>query len=359
MSFGSTIFVMPHVLKELGWFNFIVNVAGTSVIVAFSSILYQESCAQIMIKHKDDLNENVISREPYTTVAKLAVGRRFALVVEVTIFIVLITNALAVMLLTATTMNRVLPLDLMYYNRIRVWLVIQYFATLPFMMYGRYTDLKIPAIVAVLTSSIAIACVLCISLTAKVHYGAKTSQFTLNIIADAKTASVQYGAPLVNQNVGEVGKFFNASGVILFVVLGPSLLLPNIMVLLRKPGKFQGSIILTYILEFALIVVVTTVQYLIFGQRIKPSMIDTLNDVIHSLGMSSYWLAALALVELMLVVHFAMVLVLLANPVFLSIEEKFNFPTSMFSVDCRKKEGTIKPVHLISEMVPLIRGPHF
>ena len=59
-------------------------------------------------------------------------------------------------------------------------------------------------------------------------------------------------------------------------------------------------------------------------------MIDTLNDAIRSLGMSSHWLAVVILAEIMLVIHFAMTSVLSLNPVFLSIEEKFKFPTSMF-----------------------------
>ena len=67
---------MPHILKDLGWFTFLTNVAGASVIVTFSAILYQESCAHVMMKHKDSLeNDDAISREPYKTVARLAVEK--------------------------------------------------------------------------------------------------------------------------------------------------------------------------------------------------------------------------------------------------------------------------------------------
>ena len=316
---------MPHILKDLGWFTFLTNVAGASVIVTFSSILYQESCAHVMVKHKDSLeNDDSISREPYKTVARLAVGKRFGLAVEVTIFIVFITNALAITLLGATTMNHVLPLNMTYYNRVRVWLVIMYFTTLPCMMYGRYTDLKSPAFVAVLASSITLACVFSISLAAKFQYGAKTSQFSLVSTAATTIASSQ------QNDGGTVEKFFKNSGLIIFVVPGPAVLLPNIIVLLRKPGKFQGPIIWSYILACMLYVTVATVPFLVFGERIRPSMIDTLNDAIRSLGMSSHWLAVVILAEIMLVIHFAMTSVLSLNPVFLSIEEKFKFPTSMF-----------------------------
>ena len=302
MTCGSSILTMPHVLKELGWFSFLANVTGASVIVTFSSILYQESCAHVMMKHKDSLEEDdVISREPYTTVARLAVGKRFGLAVDVTIFIVLITNTLAIILLGATTMNHVLPLNMTYYNRVRVWLVIQYFATLPCMMYGRYTDLRTPAFMAILTSSITLACVFCISLAAKFQYGAMTSQFPLVSTAATTIASSQ------QNDGGAVENFFKNSGLIIFVVPGPTLLLPNIIVLLRKPGKFQGPIIWTYILACALYVTVATIPFLVFGKRIRPSMIDTLNDAIRSLGMSSHWLAVAVLAEIMLVIHLALI----------------------------------------------------
>ena len=314
MSFGSSVLIMPHTVKQLGWVIFSVNISWSFLILAFCAVLLKESCVHVMMKHKDHLKEDAISRDPYPIVAELTVGKRFAFLLEATMFVALIANTLAFLLLGATTMNQVLPLGFTYYNRIRVWLMIEFVTVLPFMMIGSFNDLNMTAFMSVFTSSIATICIFCVSVFAKLHYGAKTSQFVTIAVV---------GPPHQKESM------FKIFGEIMFAAAGPALLLPNIIVLLRKPAKFRSPIISSHIFVLVLYVILATVPYLVFGQKVQPSIMDTLNDAIVSLGMSSFWLSVVTLAEIALVIHFAMVSVLCANPVFLNLEEKLSFPTSM------------------------------
>lgn len=318
MSYGTSIIIMPYSIKKLGWLIFSVSITGSFLVLAFCAVLLKESCVHVMVEHKGHLKEDAISREPYPIVAELTVGKRFAFALEATMFLTLIANIMAYLLLGATCMNRVLPLAFTYYNRIRVWLMIEFFAVLPFMMIGAYNDLNIPAFISVFTSSIATLCIFSVAAVAGVTYGSMASQY-VEVAANGKPTIV-----VEHKNAA----FFKLFGEILFAAAGPALLLPNVIVLLRKPERFRSPIISIHIFLLILYVILAVIPYSVFGQKVRPSIMDTLNDAIFSLGMSSYWLLVVTLAEIALVLHFAMASVLCANPVFLNLEEKLNFPTS-------------------------------
>ena len=318
MSYGTSVIIMPYVIKKLGWFIFSVSITGSFIVLAFCAVLLKESCVHVMMEHKGRVKDDAISREPYPIVAELTVGKRFAFVLETTMFVALIANIMAYLLLGATCMNRVLPLGFTYYNRIRVWLMIEFFAVLPFMMIGTYNDLNIPAFTAVFTSSVATLCIFSIAAVAGVNYGSMASQYVV-VPVDGKPAPVA---------MYESSKFFKLFGEILFAAAGPALLLPNVIVLLRKPARFRSPILTIHIFLLCLYVFLAVIPYSVFGQKVQPSIMDTLNDAIFSLSMSSYWLLVVTLAEIALVLHFAMASVLCANPVFLNLEEKLSFPTN-------------------------------
>lgn len=183
--------------------------------------------------------------------AELVVGKRFAYVLEATMTIALIANTLAFLLLGATSMNRVLPLHFSYYNRIRVWLMIEGFVVLPFMMIGTYDNLTIPAFMSVFTSSVATVCVFAISVVAKFHYGIQTELFSTTHVTEAQES------------------IFKIFGEVLFAAAGPALLLPNIIVLLRKPENFRSPILSSHLFVCILYVVLAVIPYVIFGQKVS------------------------------------------------------------------------------------------
>ncbi|XP_066916001.1 uncharacterized protein [Clytia hemisphaerica] len=307
MSYGSAVIILPYTLQQLGPLLWLLFTVGCFLILAFCAVMLKESCVHIMLFGKDRISRSLLVRRPYPTIAEYSVGKRFSKVVEATMYVALGAEVLAYGLLGATSMNRVIPLWLEGDDRIRIWLLIGFFVMLPFMMVGTYSDLTMPAFVAVFTSFLASLCIFIVSVVAKYYYGARTSSYkTITLVKEEH--------------------IFKIFGEILFAAAGPALLLPNIVVLLKKPEKFQTPILFSHLCVVLLYALLAIVPFIIFGQTVEASIIDTLQDAILALKMSPVWLSVITLASISLAIHFTMVTVLCANPIFLNLENKFNIP---------------------------------
>jgi len=307
MSYGSSILILPYTLRQMGIVLWIIFIVFCFMVLTYSTILLKESSVHILRKYQDQVTDSVFIRHPYPKIAEMTVGRRFSKVVEVTMYVTLICEVLAFMLLAANTMNRVVPLQLTHYNRIRVWLLIGYILIMPFLIIGTFKDLVTPAFIAVGTSMIASGCILLVCVGAKYHYGVREERYETE-----DTGSKEY--------------MFKIFGEILFAASGPALLLPNIIVLMKKPESFHIPIMWSNVIVLCIYLVLAMVPYAVFGQHVSASISETLNDTIVKLNMSPVWLTLLTIAEVSLTIHFTMVSILSANPIFLSIENHYNIP---------------------------------
>ena len=272
MSYGSAVIILPYTLQQLGPIIWAFFTLGCFLILTICAVMLKESCVHIMLFQQERISRPILVRRPYPTIAEYAVGKRFSKVVKATMYIALGAEVLAYGLLAATSMNRVIPLWLEGDDRIRIWLLIGFFVMLPFMMVGTYTDLTMPAFVAVFTSFVSTICIFLVSIVAKYYYGAKTSSYkTITLVKE--------------QHI------FKIFGEILFAAAGPALLLPNIVVLLKKPEKFQNPILFSHFCVILLYALLAIIPFIIFGRTVEASIIDTLHDAALTLKMSPVWLS--------------------------------------------------------------------
>ena len=312
MSYGSAIIILPYTLRQLGIVLWVIFTMSCFLMLAFSAVLLKEACVYTMKKCQGLIADSEMICRPYPKIAEQALGKNFSKLVEGTLYVALTCEVLAFMLLAATTMNDVLPLNLSYYNRIRVWLLIGYIVIMPFLMIGTYKDLVTPALIAVGTSMIASGCTLLVCIAAK--------YYDLN--------EVLY----VTKDTGSKEYLFKIFGEILFAAGGPALLIPNIIVLMKKPESSHVPILWSHAIVVCIYSVLAIVPYVIFGQYLSTSITGTLSEVIAELQMSPMWLAVLTIAEISLTVHFTMVSILSANPVFLSFENHFNITNSKYTL---------------------------
>ena len=310
MSYGSAVIILPFTLQQLGPLLWVFFTIGCFLILTFSAVLLKESCVHIILSRKKDITRSLIVQRPYPTIAEYAVGKRFSKIVEATMYVALVAQVLSFALLAATSMNKVIPFLLNTDDRTRIWLLIGFFITIPFMMVGTYSDLTMPTFIAVFTSFLASTCVLIVSLVAQYSYGVKYSADDVDLVKEEH--------------------IFKIFGEILFAATGPALLLPNLIVLLKKPEKFQAPILYSHFFVFFVYTVLAVVPFLIFGKHVDASILDTLHEVVIKLKMSPVWVSIITLASILLAIHFTMVTVLCANPIFLSLENKFNIPTGKY-----------------------------
>lgn len=303
LSYGSAVVILPFTMSQLGPIVWTVYTAGIISVIAFSTILLKE-CAVHIMGERDDF---AMIRHPYQKIAELIAGKAFSQCVLFALYICLVSSSLAYILLAATCLNNIIPTSFDYYTNIRIWITICFSVSLPFMLYGTYRDMHLHAVLAVVTSFIAMVCIMILSLVVKYHFKTFPQEFLSIPKLDHKN-------------------FFIIFGDIIFAVAGPALAIPNIIVLVETPQKFHYSIIFSHVVVFLIYVVCATVPFAVFGGMVHPTVTDTLGYFYTSLGKPVYSKVLLVVCQGCIATHFILVSILSMNPVFLSLENSFNVP---------------------------------
>ena len=310
--FGTTIVVHPYIAKMFGLFAWFLIVTSCLVMAAFCSVLLKD----VIVYSSKKIESLALFRDPYVQVSEIVVGKRFARLVQVTLYIVMVLIVLGCQLIAATNLVNIIPVNLEYYNRVRVWLLVCYLIQLPFSLRGTTKDSGSPGLIAFVLSIFSACSIQLLCGVAHFYYKVDSS-YVLN--------SPRLPSPQTKEFI----TFFKLIGECWFTALGISLLLPNIIVIAKKPKSFEYPILCSYCILFILYAVSGVVPYLVFGDNVDENVLDTLNKVVVAYKMSPVWVTLLTMVEISLSAHFIIVSDLLIKPVFLSLEQRYDMSTGM------------------------------
>jgi len=306
--FGAAIIVQPFIAKNFGLLYWFLTVMSCFVIAAFCSVLLKEVVGQ----YSKRIESQALVRDPYVQISEI-VSKRFSRLVQVTLYAEMVFVTLGCQLIAATNLNHVIPLKLEYYNRIRVWLFVCYLAQLPFSLRGTTRDFGFQGIIAFVLSLFSACSIQVLCGVAHFYYKVDSSFILIP-------------SQLPPQRKG-FATFFKLIGECWFTTLGVSLLLPNIVVLVRKPKLFDCPMLCSYWILLGLFAISGAVPYLVFGENIRKNLLDTLNEFILYYDMSRFWYTLLTMAEISLSVHFVIVSDLMLKPVFSSLEQVFDMST--------------------------------
>ena len=98
-------------------------------------------------------------REPYFTIAELALGPYFRKLVVLSLYATMIASALGYVLLSATMMTNTFSFEQQdFVSSLRIWVSIICVLMTPLMFYGTLVDISGAAVFAVWASSISLLC---------------------------------------------------------------------------------------------------------------------------------------------------------------------------------------------------------
>ena len=312
LSYGSAVIILPFTMSQLGPYSWTVYTACVIIILTLCTILLKQSSVYVMCERSD----YSMIRHPYQKIAEMSVGKKFSIFVLITLYVCLVASTLAFMLLAATVLNSITNLSTDHITNIRIWVLICFAVSLPFMMHGSYSDMSVHALIAIITSSISMTCILIITLLLQYYYGVHSEDQiheTLNKLPTNK-------------------HFFLIFGDIIFAAAGPGIALPNIIVLVKSPEKFERSIIISHCIIFLIYVICAVVPFTVFDPIAEPTITDTLTRHINMLHKPLFVKITLIVCQVCMATHFILVSILSMNPVFLNLENSFDVPVGRFII---------------------------
>lgn len=303
---GSGILIMPNIIRQLGVIYWLAVLFIILLIQLFVTYIINKSVTHVM-DQTDDVTE--IIREPYQAIAEKCGGirlRRFS------VFFMYFCNiffSLSLFLLAANILATFVPIgEFGISTRTRIWMTIIIIVVTPIMYLGTYSNLKVPAITATVSSLLSALCIIVNSFLNLFLYRDTTARESV-----AKEALTR-------------GEVFLTVGTILFTTLGTSLVMPNITVLSTNPKQVSRPIIGSICVIGLCLTLMGLIPYYAFDGIVSPSILTTFEHVIRYNKEVIAFSSLTMVVELLMFIHLMMAAILVLNPVFLHLEEFLSIP---------------------------------
>lgn len=311
-SCGAAILVLPYTILQLGLLSWVFFVTFILVLLMFCAYLNNESTIYML-----EINQHhgPPIRDPYPTIAELAGGRVLRLMTIVVMYMTNLSACISWILLAATVLRDVVPFTTYNYsNQIRIWTVIIVTLLTPLMYLGTYSDLNIPAFLAISSSSISALSIISNSFIAKMM----STNTTVHSDVCQQDADIGH-APRVEL-------LFLAFGSICFSASGASYSIPNMTVLAARPKKLSVSLVASLVFIVVVYMMAGIIPYSVFGESSLPSITTTFYCFMENHDTPTIFKALTILAQVFMTLHFMMVCLLTLNPCYQHIEEIFKIP---------------------------------
>lgn len=330
-TFGSGILLISNILRELGPVRFFIIFTAVLAISCLCSMMLHKCVLYVINEQKGQ-----IIRDPYQSAAESAGGyilKQFACVM---MYIWNLMAALSVLLVGVQLIAVFMPFDFLSANdNIRVWVILVAIVITPIMYLGTYLDLKLPAIVAALTSSISFVLII-INCTLKESFY-PTVDTTLQ-----------------NSRIKPFSEsFFISIGSIIFVT-GTSMTVANVTAFSEKPEKIVKSIIGSYAFIYIVFMIVAFVSFFTVGNHVAPSIISTFEVIIAQKPQAAEFRAMTIIIQLLMFLHMMMITIITMNPLYLQLEEALGIP-----FDFNYKRVVARTLCIIFMVLTCLAVPHF
>ena len=247
----------------------------------------------------------------FPAIASAAGGSKLKKAVTVTIYVTAYLGNVARLLIVATILQSMVFMDnVSELNQIRLWTVICVTVSFPIMCLENLSNLTSSALIAVMTSSIGLCCILVDTVIAK---------FTFH--SPAKPLKMDR---MTSENI------FECFGTIAFSTAGCAFVLPSMYVFVKKPDKLNLVVIWTSGLTLTTYIIAGIVPYVVFGKSTRPSITTTLKLFFDDHLPHPVFQAMLLISQLVMAVHFILVNVLSTQPLFQNLERFFKVPKGNF-----------------------------
>ena len=311
VSIGLSTVLMPYFMIVLGPVIFVISSFMILFIFNFVGILLKDTIVHALARNQqyeedDDIKkrEDNLVRHTLPTLALLVLNKKFSVLVQVTFYVLMVSSSIGILLGASTTLDQIITVDLSYYNRIRMWLVIMYTIATPFLLINNYKESRYQAMTGVVVTLIALAVVLVISSVYMVQH-------------DFSSGYTEF----LSKTVTPIDSFFITFGNLIF--LSPISLVPNIIIEYENPRKFGFPLAASLTIIFCAYVISAMVPYAAFRDLIKPNLLETLYKVYSG---NAVVLGVLKVVQICLVIHYLISSSMMLLPVFTSIEISLGLP---------------------------------
>jgi len=302
---GLSTVLIPYFMLLLGPIIFVIFIFMILFTSNFVGIILKDTIANAVESnrhiHREEQNEEEeenLVRHTLPFLALIALNKNFSRLVQLTLYVLMVCVGIVVMLAASTLLNRIIPMHLSYYNCIRVWLLITYTITAPFILANNYKESRYLALGGLLSTFTALVIVLVISSMYILQNGSGTRH-----------------VGFLSHTVTHIESFFTTFGLLGF--LSPNSLLPGIIVQYEQPRKFGFSLISSFTIIFCVYVISAVVPYLAFRDQLKPNLLETLYKVYSG---SVLVFGMLKVVQFLLAIHLLIGFPFVLLPFFTSIE---------------------------------------
>lgn len=303
-SYGSAVVILPYTVLTLGPVTWMLFVAIVVVITGYCAYLNNQSTCYLIAQSKTDQ----VLRDPYPAIGELAAGPIFRNVVSVTMYVAMVTNSLAYMLLAASLLNDTFPFhDWLHYNSVRMWAFILCIPVAPLMFFGSFVDLMGAATFAISASTISLLAIFTNCMAARFSYDAQSYSFTPS-------------KPITDNDI------FITFGLITFTVSGPSFALPNILVHVKERKKFPHTLAYTFMTIFILYVFSGTIPFAIFGEHTGQMVTQTFWGLAKRHPDSLAIPILTAICDISMAMHLLLEAILVINPLYQHVEDYLDIP---------------------------------
>ena len=301
---GAGIVALPYAMKLANYYGIPLFLIS-SLVTCYCGFLLAKACNHIMGAEVD--REEM--RAPYATLGERACGKATRHVVTFTLNISLILTCIVFVLLAGEIFSVLIDLPLesvSHRNKLRIWFAICGGALLPMTLFGTPKDFWGIAILASLTSAIAV------------------SLITANLVWVTKT-DLQRPAPPPTGFEHIVASF----GTVLFGFGGVTIF-PTIQNDLKEPKDFYIAVIIGYSIVTVIYLGIPLASYFILGDLINEDILTTLANL-PIFEESKVFKCLVIVAQGLICGHVLCAFILNINPVYQQMEGHFGIPTSKYS----------------------------
>ena len=274
----------------------------SSLVMCYCGFLLAKACNHILGTEVD--REEM--RAPYATLGERACGKATRHVVTFTLNISLVLTCIVFILLAGEVFSVLIDLPLegvSHRNKLRIWFAICGGVLLPLTLFGTPKDFWGIALLASLTSGVAVALI------------------TTNLVWVTKTGLQRPTPPPTNFE-----KLVASFGTVLFGFGGVTIF-PTIQNDLKEPKDFHIAVVIGYLIVTAIYIGIPLASYFVLGDLIQEDILTTLT-ALPIFAESKVFKCLVIVTQGLICGHVLCAFILNINPVYQQLEGHFGIPTS-------------------------------
>lgn len=302
---GAGIVALPYAMKLANYYGIPLFIIS-SLIMCYSGYLLAKACNHILGSEVD--REEM--RAPYAALGERACGKATRHVVTFTLNISLVLTCIVFILLAGEVFSVLIDLPLSavsHRNKLRVWFAICGAFLLPLTLFGTPKDFWGIALLASLTSGIAVALI------------------TANLVWVTKSGLVRPSPPPTNFE-----KIVASFGTVLFGFGGVTIF-PTIQNDLKEPKDFHIAVVVGYSIVTAIYVGIPLASYFVLGDLIGEDILTTLTNL-PIFAESKIFRCLVIVAQGLICGHVLCAFILNINPVHQQLEGHFGIPTCKLTI---------------------------